>query len=68
MTGTVKKFLDGKGFGFITPDEGDADVFVHQTEVEMEGFRTLTEGQRVEFSVEEGPKGLSAKKVRPIEE
>ncbi|MCZ6531840.1 MAG: cold shock domain-containing protein [SAR324 cluster bacterium] len=63
MTGTVKKFLDGKGFGFITPDEGDADIFVHQTEVIMEGFRTLAEGDRVEFTVEEGPKGLSAKQV-----
>ncbi|MCZ6473323.1 MAG: cold shock domain-containing protein [SAR324 cluster bacterium] len=66
MTGTVKKFLDGKGFGFITPDEGDADIFVHQTEVIMEGFRTLAEGDRVEFTVEEGPKGLSAKQVKPI--
>ena len=67
MTGTVKKFLDGKGFGFITPDEGDADVFFHQTEIEMEGFRTLVEGQRVEFVVEEGPKGLSARHVKPLE-
>ncbi len=66
MTGTVKKFLDGKGFGFITPDEGDADVFFHQSEIQMEGFRTVTEGQRVEFEVEEGPKGLSARQVRPI--
>ncbi len=66
MTGTVKKFLDGKGFGFITPDEGEADVFVHQSEVEMDGFRTLTVGQRVEFEVEEGPKGLSARQVKPI--
>ena len=66
MTGTVKKFLDGKGFGFITPDEGDADVFFHQSEIQMEGFRTVSEGQRVEFEVEEGPKGLSARQVRPI--
>ena len=66
MTGTVKKFLDGKGFGFITPDEGEADVFVHQSEVEMDGFRTLTVGQRVEFEVEEGPKGLSARQVKAI--
>ena len=66
MTGTVKKFLDGKGFGFITPDEGDDDVFFHQSEIVMEGFRTLEEGQRVEFDVEEGAKGLSAKQVKPI--
>ena len=66
MTGTVKKFLDGKGFGFITPDEGEDDVFFHQSEIIMEGFRTLEEGQRVEFEVEEGAKGLSAKQVKPI--
>ena len=66
MTGTVKKFLDGKGFGFITPDEGSDDVFFHQSEITMEGFRTLDEGQRVEFDLEEGPKGLSAKQVKPI--
>ena len=66
MTGTVKKFLDGKGFGFITPDEGDDDVFFHQSEIAMEGFRTLEEGQRVEFEVEQGAKGLSAKQVKPI--
>ena len=66
MTGTVKKFMDNKGFGFIMPDEGDNDVFFHQSEIVMEGFRTLEEGQRVEFNVEEGPKGLSAKQVKPI--
>lgn len=66
MTGTVKKFLDGKGFGFITPDEGEDDVFFHQSEIIMEGFRTLEEGQRVEFEVEDGPKGLSAKQVKLI--
>lgn len=66
MTGTVKKFLDGKGFGFITPDEGEDDVFFHQSEIVMEGFRTIDEGQRVEFEVEDGPKGLSAKQVKLI--
>ena len=66
MIGTVKKFMGNKGFGFITPDEGDDDVFFHQSEIVMEGFRTLEEGQRVEFNVEEGPKGLSAKQVKPI--
>ena len=66
MTGTVKKFMDNKGFGFITPDEGNDEVFFHQSEIVMEGFRTIEEGQRVEFNVEEGPKGLSAKQVKPI--
>ena len=66
MTGTVKKFMDKRGFGFIMPDEGDGDVFFHQSEIVSEGFRTLEEGQRVEFNVEEGPKGLSAKQVKPI--
>ena len=66
MTGTVKKFLDGKGFGFITPDEGSDDVFFHQSEIQIEGFRTFEEGQRVDFDLEEGPKGLSAKQVKPI--
>ena len=66
MTGTVKKFLDGKGFGFITPDEGDDEVFFHQSEIVTEGFRTMEEGQRVEFEVEEGEKGLKAKQVKPI--
>ena len=66
MTGTVKKFMDNKGFGFIMPDEGSDDVFFHQSEIQMEGFRTIEEGQRVEFEVEEGPKGLAAKQVKPI--
>ena len=66
MTGTVKKFMDNKGFGFITPDEGNDDVFFHQSEIVLEGFRTLEEGQRVEFNVEKGPKGLSAKQIKPI--
>ncbi len=66
MTGTVKKFLDDRGFGFIVPDEGDDEVFFHQSEIIMEGFRTLAEGQRVEFEVENGAKGLSAKQVKPI--
>jgi len=58
--------MENKGFGFIMPDEGDNDVFFHQSEIVMEGFRTLEEGQRVEFNVEEGPKGLSAKQVKLI--
>ena len=66
MIGHVKWFNDSKGFGFITPEDGSKDVFVHQSEVQMEGFRTLGEGQQVEFEVEEGPKGLAAKSVRPL--
>lgn len=66
MTGTVKKFIDDRGYGFIVPDEGDDDVFFHESEIIMEGVRTLEEGQRVEFEVEEGAKGLSAKQVKPI--
>jgi len=58
--------MDNKGFGFIMPDEGSDDVFFHQSEIQMEGFRTIEEGQRVEFEVEEGPKGLAAKQVKPI--
>ena len=66
MIGKVKWFNDAKGFGFITPEEGGEDVFCHQTEIQMEGFRTLTEGQRVEFSVEQGQKGLAARGVRVL--
>ena len=58
--------MESKGFGFIMPDEGEDDVFFHQSEIQMEGFRTIEEGQKVEFDLEEGPKGLSAKQVKPI--
>ena len=64
-TGTVKWFNDSKGFGFIQADDGQ-DVFVHQTAIVMEGHRTLSEGQRVEFSVEQGPKGLQAASVTVV--
>lgn len=66
MQGKVKFFNDSKGFGFITPDDGSKDVFIHQSEITMEGFRTLAEGQAVEFTVEDGPKGPSAKNVKNI--
>lgn len=66
MTGTVKKFMSNKGFGFITPDEGGKDVFFHHSELQMEGFRVVEEGQRVEFEIEQGAKGLAARGVRLI--
>ncbi|HQR31038.1 MAG TPA: cold shock domain-containing protein, partial [Anaeromyxobacteraceae bacterium] len=60
---TVKWFNDAKGFGFIS-QEGGEDVFVHHTAISMDGFRTLKEGERVEFDVVQGPKGLQAANVR----
>ncbi|HZH02613.1 MAG TPA: cold-shock protein [Myxococcaceae bacterium] len=62
--GTVKWFNDAKGFGFITQEGGGEDVFCHHTAIMMDGFRTLTEGQKVEFEVVPGPKGLQAQNVR----
>jgi CspA family cold shock protein len=66
MQGTVKWFNDGKGFGFITPDGGGKDVFVHQSAIASSGFRSLAEGDRVEFQTEQGAKGLQAKEVKKI--
>jgi len=63
--GTIKWFSDGKGYGFISREAGE-DVFVHYSAITGEGFRTLQEGQQVEFSVEQGPKGLQAVDVRPL--
>jgi CspA family cold shock protein len=65
-TGTVKWFSDEKGFGFITPDEGDKDLFVHHTGIEGNGFRTLAEGSRVSYESEAGPKGPKAVNVQAI--
>jgi CspA family cold shock protein len=61
--GTVKWFNDQKGYGFITPDEGGKDVFVHHSSIAGDGFKTLAEGARVEFEVAEGQKGPEAKNV-----
>ncbi|KPL20569.1 MAG: cold-shock protein [Anaerolineae bacterium SM23_84] len=63
--GTVKWFNAGKGYGFISREAGE-DVFVHHSEIEEEGFRSLDEGQQVEFNVEQGPKGLQATHVRSL--
>lgn len=62
-TGTVKWFNSEKGFGFIAPEDGSADVFVHFSAIESKGFRTLNEGDVVEFETQEGPKGLQAANV-----
>lgn len=62
-TGKVKWFNNAKGFGFIAPDGGGDDVFVHHTAIKGDGYRTLNEGQDVEFEVEDGPKGKQATNV-----
>ncbi len=65
-TGTVKWFNDQKGFGFISQENGAPDVFVHFSAITGQGFKTLTEGQRVEFDVTQGAKGPQASNVRPV--
>ena len=62
-TGTVKWFNDTKGFGFITPEDGSKDCFVHHSAIQSQGFRSLAEGERVEFEIVQGQKGPSAENV-----
>ena len=66
FSGTVKWFNPSKGYGFIGREDGQDDVFVHFSTIQMEGYRVLREGQVVEFSIEEGPKGLQASEVVPV--
>jgi cold shock protein len=67
QTGTVKWFNEGKGFGFITPDDGGKDLFAHFSEIKgAAGFKTLAENQRVEFEVTQGQKGPQASNIRPV--
>ena len=66
--GIVKWFNDAKGFGFITPDDGGEDLFAHFSAIEMKGFKTLKEGQKVTFEVVSGPKGKKAAHIKPAAE
>jgi CspA family cold shock protein len=66
VSGTVKWFNDAKGFGFITPENGEKDCFVHHTAIESDGFRSLAEGERVEFEIVQGQKGPAAEKVTKL--
>ena len=63
ITGTVKWFNDAKGFGFITPENGSKDCFVHHSAIQAQGFKSLSEGDKVEFEVTQGPKGPAAERV-----
>jgi len=67
-TGAVKWFSNAKGFGFISPDVGGEDVFAHFSEISMEGYKSLKGGQKVEFDISEGPKGLYAANIKPAQD
>ena len=66
-TGTVKWFNDAKGFGFVTPESGGKDLFAHFSAIQGQGFKTLREGQRVQFDVTSGPKGDQASNIRALD-
>ena len=65
-TGTVKWFNDAKGFGFITPDDGGNDLFAHHSSIQMDGYKSLKEAQKVSFEVTQGPKGPSASAIKAL--
>ena len=65
-TGVVKWFSSEKGYGFITPDDGSDDVFAHFSNIDSNGYRTLEEGQKVEFEITQGPKGPQASNITPL--
>ena len=65
-TGVVKWFNNDKGYGFVSPSDGSKDVFVHHSAIDMNGFKTLRHGQKVEFSLYYGPKGLTASYLKPV--
>jgi cold shock protein len=65
-TGTVKWFNDAKGFGFITPDDGSKDLFVHFSAIQAAGFKTLKENDKVQYDVEQSPKGARAANIKPV--
>lgn len=67
MRGTVKWFNAAKGYGFISPSDGGDDVFAHYTAIEMDGYKTLAEGQQVEYELEQGPKGPKAAAIKAAE-
>ena len=66
QTGIVKWFNDAKGFGFITPEDGSKDLFAHFSEIQAGGFKSLAEGQRVQYVTKEGPKGLQASQIQIV--
>jgi CspA family cold shock protein len=67
-TGTVKWFNASKGYGFIIPNDGGSEVFAHFSAIQMEGYKSLKQGQQVEYEVQEGPKGPQASKIQPVSE